>query len=57
MNLSSCITSYIKSQYLEREQFYFFHFVMVQSNDQSIFFDFKNPLLLTHEFFYQLIIT
>jgi hypothetical protein len=32
-------------------QYKFFHFMMVQSNDQSNFFDLKSPLLLTNEFF------
>jgi hypothetical protein len=28
-----------------------FHFVMFQSNNQFIFFNFQNPLLLTNDFF------
>ncbi len=53
MNLSSYITSYIESQgqIWNVNQYYFFHFVMVHLDDQSIFFEFKSPLLLTNEFF------
>jgi hypothetical protein len=50
---SLTITSYIESQ--ERiwnvNQYKCFHFVMFQSDDQFIFFNFKSPLLLTNVFF------
>jgi hypothetical protein len=32
-------------------QYKIFHFMMVQLDDQSIFYSFKSPLLLTNEFF------
>jgi hypothetical protein len=53
MSLYFCITLYIESQYQiwNVNHYKSFHFVMFQSNDQSIFFDFKNLLLLTNEFF------
>ncbi len=54
MNLSSCITPYIESQkqIWNVNQYKNFHFVMVQLDDQSIFFNFKSPLLLKNEFFF-----
>jgi len=53
MNLSPCITLYIESQYIfwNVNQYKFSHFLMFQSDNQSMFFNFKSPLVLANEFF------